>query len=216
MAVEGLLGKKVGMTRLFSPEGESIAVTVVEAGPCQVIQRKTPERDGYTAVQLAYEPLKKGRANKPLRGHFTKAGLEPFRYLREFSLGSEDEVDAGAEVSVSIFSPGDRVDVSGISKGRGFTGVVKRHGFSGGPGSHGSMLNRAPGSIGAAAFPSRVFKGKKMPGHMGAERVTVQNLRVVQVIPERNLLLLQGAVPGAKRGLLEIRRSIKKKKSPGA
>ncbi len=211
MAVEGLLGKKVGMTQLFSPDGEAIPVTVVEAGPCLVVQRKSQERDGYSAIQLAYEPLKRGRANKPRAGHFAKAGLEPWRFLREFSLGPEDELQPGAELNVTIFSPGDRVDVSGISKGRGFAGVIKRHGFAGGPGGHGSMFNRAPGSIGASAFPSRVFKGTRLPGHMGAERVTVQSLRVVEVIPERNLLLLHGAVPGPRNGLLEVRLSAKRR-----
>lgn len=205
--MEGLIGRKLGMTQLFSPGGEMMAVTVVEAGPCTVVQRKVPERDGYSALQLGYGEQKERRASKPLRGHFRKAGGRCFRALREFRVPPDLEAEPGQEVRVDIFQQGDRVDVTGISKGRGFQGVQKRHGFGGGPGSHGSMFNRAPGSIGTSAFPSRVLKGKRLPGHMGAERVTVQRLRVVGVDRERNLLLLQGAVPGSREGLLLICKS---------
>jgi len=205
--VEGLIGRKLGMTQIFDEEGNVVPVTVIQAGPCTVVQKKTKEKDGYTAVQLGFEEEKKlKKVTKPLEGHFQKSGLPPFKVLREFKFDETAEIKEGDQFSVDIFQPGEKVDVVGTSKGKGFAGVVKRWGFRGGKASHGSMFHRAPGSIGASAFPSRVFKGKKLPGHMGHRRVTVKNLTVVRADKERNLLLVKGAVPGANGGLLLIRR----------
>jgi len=204
--VRGLIGKKLGMTQVFAPDGSVIPVTVVEAGPCRVVQKKTLERDGYEAVQLAYqEERKRRRLKRPLEGHFRKAGLPQYRYLREFR-GPVDGVEVGQEVTVEIFRPGERVSVTGVSRGKGFAGVMRRYGYHGGPDSHGSMFNRAPGSIGSSAFPSRVWKNKGLPGHMGARRVTVKGLEVVEVRKEQNLLLLRGALPGSPGGLVLIRK----------
>lgn len=204
----GLLGRKLGMTRIFSEDGHNIPVTVIEAGPCFVSQIKTPEKDGYSAVQLGFMEKKEKRTTKPLLGHFAKANLKPLRYLREFrdfDLGKE--LKLGDEIGVEIFEPGDVVDVSGRSKGRGFQGVVKRHRFGGGPKTHGqSDRYRAPGSIGQSSFPSRVLKGLRMAGHMGNRRVTIKNLVVVKVIPEQNLLLVRGGVPGAVNSIVEIKK----------
>ena len=205
----GLLGKKLGMTRVFTEDGRWIDVTVLEAGPCTVIQRKSKDSDGYDAVQLGYDDAKESRVKKPLKGHFAKAGVAPKRNLREFRIGSESELKPGDEIKADIFTAGDRVDVTGTSKGKGFAGVIKRHGFGGGPGGHGSNFHRAPGSIGQCADPAKVYKNKKMPGHMGSERVTVQNLEVVEVDPDKNLLLIRGAIPGAKGGLIMVRKSVK-------
>ena len=205
----GLVGKKLGMTRLFTEDGRWIDVTVLKAGPCTVVQRKTKETDGYDAVQLGYEDVDEKRCNKPLRGHFKKAGIAPKRTLRELRVGENSELGQGDEVKADIFATGDRVDVSGKSKGKGFAGVIKRHGFSGGPGGHGSHLHRAPGSIGQSATPSKVYKGKKMPGHMGNHRVTVRNLEVVTVDPERNLLMVRGCVPGANGGVVMVKKTSK-------
>lgn len=205
--VKGLIGRKVGMTQIFDEEGNVVPVTVIQAGPCTVVQKKTKEKDGYIAVQLGFEEEKKlKKVTKPLEGHFQKSGLPPFKVLREFKFDESTEIKEGDQFSVDIFRPGEKVDVIGTSKGKGFAGVVKRWGFRGGKASHGSMFHRAPGSIGASAFPSRVFKGKKLPGHMGHRRVTVKNLTVVRADKERNLLLVKGAVPGAKGGLLLIRK----------
>jgi len=205
--VEGLIGRKLGMTQIFDEEGNVVPVTVIQAGPCTVVQKKTEEKDGYTAVQLGFEEEKKlKKVTKPLEGHFQKSGLPPFKVLREFKIDESAEIKEGDQFSVDIFQPGEKVDVVGTSKGKGFAGVVKRWGFRGGKASHGSMFHRAPGSIGASAFPSRVFKGKKLPGHMGHRRVTVKNLTVVRADKERNLLLVKGAVPGANGGLLLIRK----------
>jgi large subunit ribosomal protein L3 len=206
--MRGILGKKVGMTQVFDERGEAIPVTVIEAGPCFVAQIKTVERDGYSAVQLGIDEAKPKRLTQPQLKHLEKSNLPPLRYLREVRVSSEelDNFEEGQKVTVDIFEEGEFVDVTGISKGRGFAGVVKRHGFSGGPKTHGqSDRLRAPGSIGACTTPGRVFKGKRMPGRMGGERVTTQGLRVVIVDPERNLLAVRGAVPGAKNGLLLIR-----------
>ncbi len=208
--MEFLLGRKIGMTQIFSPDGGAISVTVVEAGPCTVVQRKTEEHDGYAAVQIGYMPRKEKGLSKASLGHFRKAGTQPFRYLKEVPLEDEDaEFEAGSLIDVTIFDRGDRLDVTGTSKGRGFAGVMKRHGFSGGPASHGGMFDRLPGAMGASATPSKIIKGKKMPGHMGNEKVTTQGLLVVDVIPEENLLMLRGAVPGANNGLLVLRKSVK-------
>ncbi len=205
--VNGLIGRKIGMTQLFSEDGRAVPVTVLRAGPCVVVQRKTRERDGYEAVQLGFvEDRPDRRATKPMRGHFEKAGVPPTRVLREVELGEGQDMQPGETVTCEIFAPGERVDVIGTSKGRGFQGVMKRHGFGGGRATHGSMFHRAPGSIGASAYPARVFAGMRMAGHMGARRVTVKGLEVVQVDPERNLLLVRGAVPGARGSLVVIRR----------
>lgn len=205
----GLIGKKLGMTRLFTEDGRWIDVTVLEAGPCTVVQRKTKETDGYDAVQLGYDDINEKRCNKPLRGHYKKAGIAPKRTLRELRVGENSELGQGDEVKADIFAMGDRVDVSGKSKGKGFAGVIKRHGFSGGPGGHGSHLHRAPGSIGQSADPSKVYKGKKMPGRMGNHRVTVRNLEVVTVDSERNLLMVRGCVPGANGGVVVVKKTSK-------
>ncbi len=200
-----LLGKKLGMTQLFLPDGRAVACTVLEAGPCPIVQLRTRERDGYEALQIGFEPIPERKSNRPLRGHFAAAGLAPMRYLREFRLPIAS-YRVGDVLTVAQFSPGDRVKVSGISKGRGFQGVVKRHGFGGvGMATHGQHnRERAPGSIGSSSFPSRVFKGLRMAGRMGNRRVTVRNLEVLKVLPEHNLLLLKGAVPGPVNGVVEI------------
>lgn len=207
--VRGLLGKKLGMTRIFTEDGLWVDVTVVEAGPCTVVQRKTKETDGYDAVQLGFGQVKEKRCNKPRLGHFRKGGVEPKRSLRELRIPGESELKAGDEVKADIFEVGDRVDISGTSKGKGFAGVIKRHGFSGGPGGHGSHFHRAPGSIGQSADPAKVYKGKKMPGRMGNCKVTVKNLEILTVDPEKNLLLVRGSVPGANGGLLMVRKCAK-------
>jgi large subunit ribosomal protein L3 len=204
--MKGLLGKKLGMTQIFDEQGEVIPVTVIEAGPCYVTQKKTLERDGYAAVQLGFEEIKPSRASKPKLGHLAKNNLPPLRYLREFRVSDHSDLSEGQKLDASVFEVADRVDVIGISKGRGFAGVVKRHGFSGGPKTHGQSDRwRAPGAISAGSTPGRVFKGLRMAGRMGNKRVTVQNLEVVLVDPERNLLAVKGAVPGARNGLLIIR-----------
>lgn len=202
--ITGILGKKVGMTQVFQDEGAVVAVTAIEAGPCTVTQIKTKAKEGYDAVQLGFGPAK--RINRPQRGHLKKLG--PYKHLREFRVEDASKIQLGDSVDVGIFHPGDLVDVIGTSKGRGFAGVVKRYHFAGGSKTHGqSDRHRAPGSIGAGTDPGRVIKGLKMAGHMGDERVTVQKLQVVQADPERNLLLVRGAVPGPRNGLLIVRRS---------
>lgn len=204
----GIIGKKLGMTQIFSEYGESVAVTVIEAEPSVVIQKKTRDIDGYDAIQLGFGRVKRKNVTKALQGHFKKADKGLFRLLREFRTDS-NAYELAQELKVDLFKVGDYVDVSGTSKGKGFAGVVKRHGFSGGRATHGSMFHRAPGSIGASADPSRVFKGKKLPGHMGSERVTIQNVMVWAVRPEQNLILVKGAVPGGKNGIVLIKRAIK-------
>jgi len=207
MSVQGIIGRKVGMTQVYAEDGRALPVTVIEAGPCVVVQRKAPGKDGYSAVQLGLvEGRKLKRVTKPMKGHFDKAGLPPCRVLREFRVQDGAEVKVGDKVSVSMFAPGDTVHVTGVSKGKGFQGVVKRHHFRGGAATHGSMFHRAPGSIGASACPSRVLKGMRAAGHMGLERVTVRNLQVVRVDAERNLLVVEGSVPGAGGGYLVIRK----------
>ncbi|MBI5188616.1 MAG: 50S ribosomal protein L3 [Nitrospirae bacterium] len=200
----GILGKKLGMTQIFTEDGRLYPVTVVEAGPCCVIQVKTLDNDGYKAVKLGFSEVRKEkRLNRPLSGMFKKAGVRPYRILKEFPMIG---LKVGELVTVGRFAKGDRVSVTGISKGKGFQGVMKRFHYAGGPGSHGSMFNRAPGSIGASSFPSRVWKNKGLPGHMGSERVTVKNLEIVGVKPDQNLLLIRGALPGAKGTYLEIKK----------
>jgi large subunit ribosomal protein L3 len=198
MAVEGIIGKKVGMTQVYTDDGRAIPVTVLQAGPCVVVQRKAGQKDGYSAVQLGLvEDRKVKRVTKAMKGHFDKAGLPPVKVLREFRVGGEDEVRVGDKVSVDQFAPGDLIHIVGVSKGKGFQGVVKRHHFRGGAATHGSMFHRAPGGIGASAYPSRVLKGMKAAGHMGSDRVTVRNVTVVRVDAANNTLLVKGAVPGA-------------------
>jgi len=197
----GMIGKKLGMSQVFDGR-ELIPVTVIQAGPCKVVQMKTVEKDGYEAVQLSFEEEKKqGRITKAAAGHFKKSGMAPHRFLREFRMTGYEQ---GQDVKVDIFQKGEFITVSGVSKGKGFAGVMKRHNFAGGPGGHGSMFNRAPGSIGASAYPSRVWPGKKLPGHMGSATVTVKNLKVIEVRPDQNLLFVRGAVPGGDNGLVLI------------
>jgi len=206
--MNGLLGKKLGMTQIFDEQGEVVPVTVIEAGPCYVTQKKTLERDGYIAVQLGFEEIQPSR--KPQLGHLAKNNIPPLRYLREFRVNDHDDLSEGQQLDVSLFEAGDWVDVSGTSKGRGFAGVVKRHGFGGGPKTHGQSDRwRAPGAISSGSTPGRVFKGLRMAGRMGSEQVTVHNLEVVLVDPERNLLAVKGAVPGARGGLLIVREARK-------
>ncbi len=197
------------MTQVFWDDGSVIPVTAIEAGPCVVIQKKTSEVDGYEALQLGFDRVKEKVINKPLKGHFKEADKGYFRVLKEFRLESTKDYQVGSELKADIFEVGDYIDVVGTTRGRGFAGVVKRHGFKGGPGGHGSMFHRAPGSIGSSAWPSRVFKGKKMPGHMGNKRQTVQNLMVVGIRPELNLILVKGSVPSSRNGFVLIKNSIK-------
>ena len=207
MSVQGIIGKKVGMTQVFAEDGRALPVTVIEAGPCVVVQRKSKDRDGYAAVQLGLvESRKAKRITKPMKGHFDKAGLPPCRVLRELPVPEDAEVAVGDKVSVDLFAPGDAISVVGVSKGRGFQGVMKRHNFGGGKASHGSMFHRAPGSIGQSAYPSRVLKGMKAAGHMGSDRVTVRNLEVVRVDTDNNLLIVRGSVPGAGGSYVVIRK----------
>lgn len=207
--VKGMLGRKAGMTRIFTEDGAVVPVTYIEAGPCSVVQRKTRDIDGYEAVQLGFAAKRKDKAKKPESGHFAKAGVEPCRELREFSVDAASELKPGDAIKADMFAAGERVDVVGVSKGRGFAGVHKRHGFGGGPETHGSNFHRAPGSIGQSADPAKTFKNKKMPGHMGNARVTVQNIEVVQVDGEKNLIAVRGAVPGPNGGVVVIRKSVK-------
>ncbi len=205
--VKAILGRKVGMTQIFDEEGKAIPVTVVAAGPCKVVQVKTVQRDGYSALQFGFEAVRPKLVNKPKAGHFKKAAVEPLRFLRE--VPADDELAVGSELNVDVFSASDLVDVSGISRGKGFAGGIKRWNFSRGPMEHGSMYHRRPGSQGATG-PARVFKGTKLPGHYGNSRVTVQNLEVVKVDPAKNLLVIKGSVPGVKGSLLYIRQTVKK------
>ncbi len=205
--MKGILGAKVGMTQIWKGD-RAVPVTVVLAGPCPVVQRKTPETDGYSAVQLGFAPAKAQRVNKPMKGHFAKYSAEPVRFLREI----RDFEPEGDVVTVEIFQPGDKVDVTGTSKGRGTAGVMKRWNFAGGPASHGAhRIHRHGGSIGQRKAPGRVYKGKKMAGHYGSERITVQNLEVVEVIPEENLLLIKGSIPGPNGGLVIVRETTRDK-----
>jgi large subunit ribosomal protein L3 len=208
MAVSGIIGRKVGMTQVYAEDGRAFPVTVIEAGPCVVVQRRSKDKDGYSAVQVGLvETRKVKRITKPMKGHFDKAGLPPCRVLREFRVTDGAEVKVGDKLGVDLFTPGDKVDVTGISRGHGFQGVVKRHHFAGGAATHGSMFHRAPGSIGASAFPSRTLKGMRAAGHMGTDRVTVRNIQVVRVDAGNNLLVVRGSVPGAGGSIVVIRKT---------
>ncbi|MDR3308270.1 MAG: 50S ribosomal protein L3 [Coriobacteriales bacterium] len=200
-----IVGRKLGMTQVWSEDDRLIPVTVIQAGPCTVTQIKTAEKEGYEAVQIGFGAIKPKRVNKPMKGHFDAAGVEPVRVLREVRVESGASYELGQQVTVEQFAEIKKVHVSGISKGKGFAGVHKRHNFKGGPGGHGSHFHRAPGSVGQCATPSRVFKGLKLPGHMGTDKVTVKNLEVVRIDVEQNLLLVKGAVPGGKGALLSVR-----------
>lgn len=206
---KGLIGRKVGMTQIFAADGRCIPVTVVEAGPCVVLQKKTSDKDGYTALQLGYSQQDTARSTKPEIGHSKAAGKGVFRHLKEFRLQDSDNYSVGDIISADIFAPGDIIDVTGVSIGKGFQGVIKRWGFKGGRASHGSNFHRAPGSIGCSATPSRVFKNKKMPGQLGNETVTIQKLTVVRVDAADNLILVRGAIPGAKNGIVVLIDSVK-------
>jgi large subunit ribosomal protein L3 len=205
--MDGILGRKVGMTQIYVEDGTAIPVTVIKAGPCLVVQRRTAATDGYEAVQIGLVEERPAKVSKPEAGHFKKAGVAPVRKLEEFDLTPGEELNAGDEVKASIFQEKDWVDVVGTSKGKGYQGVVKRHGFAGGRATHGSMFHRAPGSIGASAYPSRVMKGMRAGGRMGGERVTTKNLQIVKVDADQNLIYVRGAVPGPKSGYVAIRRA---------
>lgn len=209
--MKGLIGKKLGMTSIYDENGAAIPVTVLEVGPCVVVQRKELDRDGYTAVQLGYAEQKEQRMTKPALGHYKKAGVDAKRVLREFRVDADAEVAVGDVLNVSAFEDVNYVDVVATGKGRGFQGVVKRYDFGGGRASHGGGWMRRTGSIGMCEFPGRVFKGKKMPGHMGSKRVTTQNLRVMQVRAEENLILVKGSIPGANGGIVTVKEALKKK-----
>src|ERR671912_2177698 len=212
--VTAIIGKKVGMTQLFAEDGTVVPATVIKAGPCVVVQRKTVTTDGYESVQIGLVDAKPAKPRKPLAGHFKKANVPPTTLLREVTLAKDGDPKVGDQILVSMFENGERVDVIGTSRGKGFQGVVKRHHFAGGAATHGSMFHRAPGSIGASSFPSRVVKGMRAAGHMGDVRVTTRNLKIVQVDAENNLLVVHGAVPGAPGGYLVIRRAIAAKPEP--
>lgn len=205
----GLIGRKLGMTQIFKPNGEVVPVTVIEAGPCVIVAKRSEDKEGYNALQLGFGHIKPHRVNKPLKGLFKKIGIEPKRYLREFRVDSVEGFEVGQELKVDIFKEGEKVDVTGISKGKGFAGPMKRHGFSGGPASHGSAFHRYGSSLGAHTEPGHVFKGKRMAGHMGSAKVTIQNLEIVKVYPEKNLLLVKGSVPGSRNSIVLIKKAKK-------
>jgi len=204
-----IIGRKIGMTQVFAEDGAAIPVTAIEVEPSVIIQKKSLVKDGYDAVQLGYGRVKQNKVTKPMQGHFAKANKGYFRILKEMRSDQIQEYELGQEVTLDIFESGEMVDITGTTKGKGFAGVIKRHGFRGGRATHGSMFHRAPGSIGASAYPSRVFKGKKLPGQMGDKQKTVKNLMIWSIRPERNLLLIKGAVPGARNGYLFIKQSAK-------
>lgn len=207
---KGIIGRKVGMTQIFKSDGTVVPVTVVEAGPCVVTQKRTAEKDGYEALQLGFNKiLKEKKVNKPMAGHFKKQGVEPYKELKEFHVKNVGEFQLGQEIRVDIFTEGDVVDVQGTSIGKGFQGVVKRHGFGGGPATHGSDFHRAPGSIGMCEHPGETMKGKKMPGRMGGKTITTQGLEIVKILTDKNLILIKGAVPGHKNSVLYIKNSTK-------
>ena len=206
--MKAIIGKKIGMTQIFDEKGTVIPVTAIQAGPCVVAQVKTTETDGYNSVQLGFGEVKEKHMNKPEKGHFAKAGISNKKYLREFRVDSID-VKVGDEVKADVFTVGEKIDVQGTTKGKGFQGVIKRHGQSRGPMGHGSMYHRRPGSMGPTSTPGRVFKGKKLPGHMGVQTVTIQNLDVVRVDLDKNVILVKGSVPGAKGSLLKLRATVK-------
>ncbi len=205
---KAIMGIKVGMTQIFDEGGKAVPVTVVEAGPCTVLQKKNNDTDGYEAIQVGFYNLKENKANQPLKGHFKKANVKPLRFIREFKMDNVDNYEVGQDITVDLFQADDIVDVVGTSKGKGFAGGVKRHNFARGSMGHGSKYHRRPGSL-AAKGPARVFKGRKLPGRLGGERVTVQGLKVVKVYPERNLILIKGSIPGPNKGLVMIKNSVK-------
>ena len=209
---KAIIGKKVGMTQVFDEQGVVIPVTVIEAGPCTVVQVKTVEKDGYDAVQLGFGTVKEHKVNKPVKGHFAKGNVTPTKHLREFRVEDTSSVKVGEEVKADVFASGDLVDIQGTTKGKGFQGVIKRHGQSRGPMGHGSMYHRRPGSMGPTSTPGRVFKGKKLPGHMGVETVTIQNLEVVKVDLDKNAILVKGSIPGNKGSIVKIRSAVKASK----
>ncbi|MEQ8154852.1 MAG: 50S ribosomal protein L3 [Clostridiaceae bacterium] len=206
---KAIIGKKIGMTQIFDANGKVVPVTVVEAGPCVVVQKKTTDKDGYEAVQVGFGDIREKLVNKPRKGHFAKANVALKRTLKEFKFDNAAEYEVGQEIKVDIFEVGEKVDVSGVSKGKGFQGTIKRWNGSRGPMSHGSKFHRSVGSMGASSDPSRTFKNKKMPGHMGAVNTTVLNLEVVKVMPEKNLLLIKGGIPGPNKGTVVIRNAVK-------
>lgn len=207
--VQGLIGKKIGMTQVFDQESVMMAVTLVEAGPCYVVSKKTTESDGYEALQLGFGTAKPQRFNKPLSGHFKRSKVSPLKVLKEFEAEKIEEYKPGQEITVDIFNSGDVLDVTGVSKGKGFAGTMKRHGFRGGPSSHGGMAHRRPGSIGQASYPGRVFKGIKMAGRMGGKNTTVKGARVVSVHPEKNLIAIKGSLPGPNGGTLFLKLALR-------
>lgn len=209
---KGIIGKKIGMTQIFDEKGLVIPVTVIEAGPCVVAQVKTSETDGYNAIQLGFGDIKEKHINKPRKGHFEKSKLTAKKHLREFRLEDISNFKVGDEVKANIFEAGEKVDIQGISKGKGFQGVIKRHGQHRGPMGHGSMYHRRPGSMGSTSTPGRVFKGKKLPGHMGVQKITIQNLEIIKVDMDKNVLLVKGSVPGPKGAILKIKSSVKMSK----
>ena len=201
--MKGILGKKIGMTQIFEDDGRVVTVTVIEAGPAKVVQKKESEKDGYEALQVGFDEIRKEKnVTKPMQGHFKKAAVSPFRFVRELKM---EGLNAGDDITVGMFSKGEKVSIAGTSKGKGFQGVMKRHNFAGGPGSHGSMFNRAPGSLGQGSSPSRVYKGRKLPGQMGNKRITVKNVEIADIRKEQNLMLVKGAVPGANGGYVIIK-----------
>ena len=203
---KGLMGKKLGMTGLFAPDGRYVPVTVIEAGPCVVTQIKTTATDGYNALQLGFSEVKAKHVTKPRQGHFRKSGETFFRHVQEFPVDNPEAYSLGQKITIEIFTVGERVDVCGTTKGRGFAGVMKKEGYSGGPKTHGSKCHRIPGSIGTSAWPSRVFKGKGMPGHYGVDHQTMQNIEIVDIRPEENILMVKGAVPGPTTGLVAVKK----------
>ncbi len=205
---QAILGIKIGMSQIFDNEGKAIPVTIVEAGPCKVLQKKNLQTDGYHAIQVGFGDIKESKVNKPAKGHFQKANLKPLRHIKEFLVDDADAYEVGQEIKVDIFAAGNKVDVAGTSKGKGFAGGVKRHNFARGSMGHGSKYHRRPGSLGAKG-PARVFKGRKLPGRLGGERVTVQGLEIAKIYPERNLILIKGSIPGPRRGLVMIKGSVK-------
>ncbi|GKX68817.1 50S ribosomal protein L3 [Inconstantimicrobium mannanitabidum] len=206
---KAILGKKIGMTQIFNENGKVVPVTVVEAGPCVVVQKKTTEKDGYSAIQVGFGDVREKLVNKPRKGHFAKAGVSLRRHLKEFRLDNAAEYEVGQEIKADVFTAGDKIDVSGVSKGKGFQGTIKRWNAQRGPMSHGSKFHRAVGSMGASSDPSRTFKNKRMPGHMGAENTTVLNLEVVKVMADKNLILIKGGIPGPNKGIVVIRNTVR-------
>ncbi|MFC1591511.1 50S ribosomal protein L3 [Thermodesulfobacteriota bacterium] len=202
----GLIGKKIGMTHMYSPEGEMVPVTVIQAGPCAVTYKKTQDRDGYTALQLGFKSVKPEKLNKPQQGHLKKIDGKAFAILREFRCDETESYSVGDELTVDMFAPGEKVEVSGTSKGKGFAGVIKRWGFSCGPMAHGSKFHRAPGSTGMSAWPAKVLKGKKMPGHLGNKKVSMKRLEIIETRQDENIIFVKGAIPGANNGIVTIRK----------